>query len=262
MFSMGLAVVCAIVIKKVIDAYNTPDTSGPVNFPRLEVFDEEEQQWVFCHDYVQELELAPPAFQKLLENEDCFHRMINEKKEGDESVRSYLCAVKAKDEKTGKTYVYSHYYDIGRSKDGDMSISFRIGLGKVMDVFDSFVNREKKIVTINRKKYPKTFLAFRNSFVETDADIKASIANGAIIPIWNYSSYVKMTTFSKSKFSSVDEFRDWATSDFRISVIKEAKTILKEAKEVDDRVWEYQCKKFGKSFVENLIQREILKMIF
>ena len=258
---IAICIIIWIVLQRVIDAYNTPDTSGPVNFPSIDIVNEKDL-WSCCYDYVQELELAPPAFQKLLENEDCFHRMIHEESEGDETMRSYLCAIKVKDEKTGKTYVYSHYYDICRNKDGNMSIAFRVGLGKVMDVFDGFVSREKKMVTVNRKKYPKTFQAFRNSFVETEADVKASMAKGVIIPIWHFSYYVKMATFSTSNFTSVDDFRDWAISDFRKSFIKEAKIILKESKEVDDRVWEYKYKKFGKSLAENFIQREILKMIF
>ncbi len=232
-----------LIIYLLIRIYNTasaPTPNSPINLSTIDEFKQDPEFKEFADtflcglDFIQEIDDFPTEDSSKLRQNGFIERIIHQNTITEENaiMKNYFRAVL--DSENKKT-VYCYYYTTFKSAE-EYSIVYRIGLGRMFNVFDKHIDRDNKKILLNKNDYKITYKSLQRIFIKNDNDIQKAYSQGIIFPIWDWSFYMKGINRSDLGENITNkQFWEYAQTTFLNEVLLTVEEIWKETCKAENK---------------------------
>ena len=254
-----------LIIYLIIRIYKTataPNPNSPINLSTLDELEQNPEFKEFTEnflcglDFIQEIDDFPDEDSSKLKQNGYIERMINQKTipEDNTILNNYFRAVL--DSENKKT-VYCYYYTTFKNAE-EYGIYYRIGLGRMFNVFDKHIDRDKKKILLNKNDYKITYKSLQRIFIKNDEDIAKVLPKGVIIPIWDWSFYIRGIDCSDlGKNITNEQFWEYAQTTFLNEVLLTVEEIWKETCKAENKVFDEEKQQLINFAKKTLIRKAV-----
>ena len=133
-----------------------------------------------------------------------------------------------------------------------------IGLGRMFNVFDKHIDRDKKKILLNKNDYKITYRSLQRIFIKNDEDIAKVLPKGVIIPIWDWSFYIRGIDCSDlGKNITNEQFWEYAQTTFLNEVLLTVEEIWKETCKAENKVFDEEKQQLINFAKKTLIRKAV-----
>ena len=254
-----------LIIYLIIRIYKTataPNPNSPINLPTIDQMKQDPEykelaETLLCGlDFIQEIDDFPTEYSSELQQNGFIEKIIHQKTIPEENtiMKNYFRAVL--DSENKKT-VYCYYYNVIKNTEG-YGIVYRIGLGSIFNIFDKYIDKDNKKILLNKNDYKITYRSLQRLFIKNDEDIVKALSKGVIIPIWDWSFYIRGIDYSDLGENITNEqFWEYAQTTFLNEVLLTVEEIWKETCKAENKVLDEEKQQLINFAKKTLIRKAV-----
>ena len=128
----------------------------------------------------------------------------------------------------------------------------------MFNVFYKHIDRDKKKILLNKNDYKITYRSLQRISIKNDEDIAKVLPKGVIIPIWDWSFYIRGIDCSDlGKNITNEQFWEYAQTTFLNEVLLTVEEIWKETCKAENKVFDEEKQQLINFAKKTLIRKAV-----